>query len=521
MTFALLLGSLFLPPVLPSGLDTCFSGAQASSIRPDGLLEVNGDAFFPVGLLDLGAWRYPDWHARIRRSRVNCVWDFEAAYADTFPRCRAVIDSAAAAGYHLLIGSGDTLLWDDPATPELEVDVPMYEPEELEDLLQCASRAPHVILGFTNRDEPVWTLSRGWLGDIDAAHILDTYDQIHAAVPNTFLAMNFAPVHLSEDFGTWRHDLVPFLDATDVVMHAAYPYPAGPGTCTRWNVLGYPACPLDRLADAADLFLGEINKPGQPLWMIIQAFKGIPRQEARWEAYASIIHGATGIFWAGWTWVHRLGNGEENWPVIEKVISEIAELHGFLIGEDLPPASTSHPDVEVRAKRHATRNEIVAFAVSRREFSGEARIRLPHLPRGEVEVLHEGRTVEAKNGWIVDRFDRHDAHGYRYVPRGGDWSAAIDPGPLRFAVRTYPNPTTGEVLAELLLPREASIRLTTYDTRGRRVAQLEAGRFAAGVSRVPWRAAQSSGKPLPSGIYFLRAETSRGDTALAKILIQQ
>ena len=35
---------------------------SSSSIRSDGLLEVDGEPFFPVGLVELGPTRYEDWN---------------------------------------------------------------------------------------------------------------------------------------------------------------------------------------------------------------------------------------------------------------------------------------------------------------------------------------------------------------------------------------------------------------------------------------------------------------------------
>jgi hypothetical protein len=78
-----------------------------------------------VGLVELGASRYDDWNDRIRQSGANLVWDIELAYADTFPKCSDVLDSAAATGYRLLVGSGDTWNWDVWETPEYEV---VYRP---------------------------------------------------------------------------------------------------------------------------------------------------------------------------------------------------------------------------------------------------------------------------------------------------------------------------------------------------------------------------------------------------------
>jgi len=79
------------------------SPAAAASIRPDGLLEIDGAPVFPVGLVDLGSPRYADWEARIAESGANFVWDIEIAYADTTPSGAAVLAAAATGGWHLLV----------------------------------------------------------------------------------------------------------------------------------------------------------------------------------------------------------------------------------------------------------------------------------------------------------------------------------------------------------------------------------------------------------------------------------
>ncbi len=518
-TTALLLPALFLTLGLAMP-----RWAGASSIRPDGLLLVNGKIIYPIGLVEIGSDRYSDWNDRIRQSKANIVWDIERAYMNTAPTCAAIVDSAEATGYTLLLGSGDTWNWDDPETPQYEVDQWMYEPNELQQLLNCLGN-PQSFAGFANRDEPGWCISRDMIGDIDFPHVYDTYDQIHDHV-YTVVAMNHAPVHLSGDIEQWKDEIISYRDATDAVMFASYPYPAGPGTCGEWNVLGYPECPLDRLAVGADIFRLELNKPGQPLWMIIQAFKNIPLKEARWEAYASIIHGAKGIFWAGWNWTHIQGNGEQNWPVIKQVINEIAYFHPFLVKNDVSGITTSVPDVEAAGKR-LLNNKTAVFAISRNGYAGNAWIYLPGAGNGRVFLPHEnGRYMYASNGWITDHFEAYEGHAYRYLTTSvadvddvgvGDLPSVID----RLTVQSAPNPSTGITTAQFALPADAAISITVYDAAGRKVAVAGSGTFAAGHHEVVWNGRDARGNMVAPGLYFLRAETTRGETASAKVIIQR
>jgi hypothetical protein len=68
----------------------------AASLRSDGLLEVSDGPMFPIGLVELGTYSYPDWAQRIHDSGANLVWDIEIAYADTTPTCAEVLQASAA-----------------------------------------------------------------------------------------------------------------------------------------------------------------------------------------------------------------------------------------------------------------------------------------------------------------------------------------------------------------------------------------------------------------------------------------
>ncbi len=504
------------------------SAADGASIRPDGLLEVDGKAMFPIGLVELGTYAYEDWNERIQSTGANVVWDIEIAYADSTPSCGEVFAAAEEGNYYLLIGSGDTWNWDDLSTPELEVDQHMYEPHELDAMLECAGTNADRILGFANRDEPVWTLSRNQIGDIDAEHIHATYGQMHAARSQTLVAMNFAPAHLSQNLDTWKDDVRSFRDATDIMMFAGYPYPQGAGTCGEYNVLGYPECTMDRLLVGADIFLSELNHPGQPLWMVIQGFKNIPLKEARWQAYGSLIHGATGLYWAGWTWTHWLGGGESTWPVTQQVMSEVSELQPWLTGTDVPGVVSDNPDIEVRALEYD--QSVIVMAISRNGYTGPATITLVEPGRKRVQVLNEGRHVSANNqDRISDHFEPYEAHVYRYSALrgfGNSRNPSVDAPDVNGAVRpfsmsAFPSPSSGRTTVRFALPQAAVASFTVYDAAGRRVAMVGRGNYAAGTGDLVWNGRDLSGRPVAPGVYFVRGRTSHGEEASARVLIQR
>jgi hypothetical protein len=71
--------------------------------------------------------------------------------------------------------------------------------------------------------------------------------------------------------------------------------------------------------------------------------------------------------------------------------------------------------------------------------------------------------------------------------------------------RIHPNPTSGSTEIEFQLPREASVRLSVVDVRGREIAALVNGSRAAGRYRARWTGQTSHG-PAASGVYFVRYE---------------
>ncbi len=495
--------------------------AQQVTFGPDRIMRVNGQRVFPVGLLELGIDRYPDdWNQRIRDSRANLVWDNGFAYSDSTPTCEAIRDSSLAAGYWVMVGSPDAWNWDVVSTPEFEVSKPMYHPDSLWAVRQCFPFWGRLV-GYSNRDEPVWTIQRGIVGDIDSLHVHETYAQIKTMSSSKMVGMNFANAHLTGDIEQWKSDISGYLPATDVVMSANYPYPHGPGTCGQYNVFG-PSCSMDRLCLVADTFRNEIA-PDKPLWMILQAFKDIPLKEARWEAAQSVIHGATGLLWAGWTWFHPLGDGEDNWPVIAQVIREYEALDEILFQASVAGVVSSEPDVDVLGKVDPS-DEMIVFAAGRNGFAGEATITLPGVSGHWVEVRYENRYLPIVNRTITDTFNGYESHIYQVKsigfepPLDAPAFAGAAPGALRLDV--FPNPASGTVNARLSAPSVFGATAVVHDVAGRRVGTAEVRDTNPDVATVTWEPRDASGARLAPGIYFLRAATPDGASVTARVALR-
>lgn len=78
------------------------------------------------------------------------------------------------------------------------------------------------------------------------------------------------------------------------------------------------------------------------------------------------------------------------------------------------------------------------------------------------------------------------------------------------ALSAHPNPSHGDVTAELSLPQaEGRVKLAIYDLSGRHVRTLHDGPLDAGDHRLSWDGRADDGKRPSAGIFFLRLETSR------------
>ena len=90
-----------------------------------------------------------------------------------------------------------------------------------------------------------------------------------------------------------------------------------------------------------------------------------------------------------------------------------------------------------------------------------------------------------------------------------------DPGPVR--VKATPNPFRGAISVELSLRREAEVSMEIYDVDGRKVATLGGAVKHPGSQTLVWTGRDSRGRPVASGVYFLRLRA--GDQTLSRKVI--
>lgn len=67
-----------------------------------------------------------------------------------------------------------------------------------------------------------------------------------------------------------------------------------------------------------------------------------------------------------------------------------------------------------------------------------------------------------------------------------------------------PNPFNPQTEITFTLAADEMVEMDVYDVRGRRVAELASGRFAAGLHTCTWNGRDVAGRGVASGVYFVR-----------------
>lgn len=137
-------------------------------------------------------------------------------------------------------------------------------------------------------------------------------------------------------------------------------------------------------------------------------------------------------------------------------------------------------------------------------------------PWAEIEVERQ-----SEDG-AEEAFDRGVAPGTTYFYRliGVERDGSITPfapvaatAEIEYAraafTRIAPNPSSGPVEVEFVLPRAGEASLRVLDLQGRVVATLAEGSRAAGRHRLSWSGAGGRG-PLASGVYFVELRSEGG-----------
>jgi hypothetical protein len=97
------------------------------------------------------------------------------------------------------------------------------------------------------------------------------------------------------------------------------------------------------------------------------------------------------------------------------------------------------------------------------------------------------------------------------------------PASVETRLRNFPNPFNPRTTIELSIPGEGSVlvRVDVFDVSGRRVAALHRGVHPGGSTLgLAWDGTDDSGRAVPSGIYFARAEVGGKGIARKMVLLR-
>lgn len=78
------------------------------------------------------------------------------------------------------------------------------------------------------------------------------------------------------------------------------------------------------------------------------------------------------------------------------------------------------------------------------------------------------------------------------------------PIPGTLALRAYPNPFNPRTDLQFSLETDGRVRVEIFDVRGRRLALIDEGDYAAGTHTLRWNGRDAKGQGLPSGVYLAR-----------------
>jgi hypothetical protein len=90
------------------------------------------------------------------------------------------------------------------------------------------------------------------------------------------------------------------------------------------------------------------------------------------------------------------------------------------------------------------------------------------------------------------------------------------PASIGLRLRVMPNPVRGTALVHWS-GAVGAVRLEVLDIRGRRIGAGNG--LAVGAGDWSWRAARADGRPLPAGVYFVRATDGAGHVAVERVVL--
>ncbi len=137
---------------------------------------------------------------------------------------------------------------------------------------------------------------------------------------------------------------------------------------------------------------------------------------------------------------------------------------------------------------------------------GRTALTVPPGASDTLGVFYGPGAVAPDTCWLTfTSNDPGSPHAIRVTGSGTASTGVAGPPPTAFALEgSRPNPFTGSTLIAYALPVEARVALDVFDLQGQHVASLVQATQPAGRYSVRFGDGLSSGRPLGSGVYFVR-----------------
>lgn len=210
-------------------------------------------------------------------------------------------------------------------------------------------------------------------------------------------------------------------------------------------------------------------------------------------------------------------------PVADYVFTDVTEDHAIEAQFTMDPVANTLRRFEAVALVDGVRlawawgnpGEIVSTTVER----GQSAVG-PWLPVDGAVALENGELT------LTDRSAPADATvWYRLAATtSAGTTVAFEPVAVQtlgasvfYMAPVHPNPAVASASVRLSLPSPGHVRVSIYDVRGREVAVVADGSFAAGSHEFTWTGATAAGRAA-AGMYFVRARGERQEVTRSLIL---
>lgn len=350
------------------------------TFRPDRVIEIDGEPFFPLGV----------WSIHGKLSNREKARRIAEAGFNTARTTDDKMDDFAEYGMMVLLSVPEKL----PAFK----DAAHFSRWDRKYRRSMAKIQAHPsLIGYYNSDEPAW---RG----ISSEKLLEAYEYIRKIDP-------YRPVMLNEAPRGDIPNLRPYAAAGDVYGVDIYPVPE-PNPHS-----GLPDKNMTAVGKYVDI-CRQVVYDRKPIWMTLQAFPwgALTKKplvyptahQSRFMAYDAVAHGATGLFW----WGINTGNCE-NWEFVRelgKIIWELRKMSAVFVAETVQPAilKSSVPEVIILHKRLNGIDWYVAVNESKQDLT----VDFSHADEKALNVFFENRKILPASGQFQDSFKAYDVHIY-------------------------------------------------------------------------------------------------------------